>query len=229
MSVSLILPSMNETENLVRLLPSMPAEYELVVVEGGDIEHTKRVLKDYPVTVIGQTRRGKGNALVCGCVASQGEHLVMVDTDGSAEVSEIPRFIAALETGADFVKGSRYLLGGGSDDLTRLRSAGNIGFTRLANVLFRTQFTDLCYGFNAFSRNMFKSWKLPSTSKHLPQWGDGFEIETLFACRAAKLGARITEVPSHEYNRIHGQSNLDAWQDGKRVLRTIWKEWRGEY
>ena len=110
-----------------------------------------------------------------------------------------------------------------------MRSAGNIGFTRLANVLFRTQFTDLCYGFNAFSRNMFESWKLPSTSKHLPQWGDGFEIETLFACRAAKLGARITEVPSHEYNRIHGQSNLDAWQDGKRVLRTIWKEWRGEY
>ncbi|MDO5076774.1 glycosyltransferase family 2 protein [Corynebacterium sp.] len=229
MSVSLILPSMNETANLMRLLPDIPEEYELVVVEGGNIEHTQSALRDFPVRVIGQTRRGKGNALVCGCVAATGNHLVMVDTDGSAEISEIPRFIAALETGADFVKGSRYLLGGGSDDLTKLRSAGNLGFTRLANMLFGTSFTDLCYGFNAFSRHMFESWGLPSVSKHLPQWGDGFEIETLFACRAAKLGANITEVPSHEYNRVHGQSNLDAWQDGKRVLRTIWKEWRGKY
>ncbi|MDO4685197.1 MAG: glycosyltransferase family 2 protein [Corynebacterium sp.] len=229
MSVSLVLPSMNETANLLRLLPHIPEDYELVVVEGGDIEQTKRAVAGYPVEVIGQTRKGKGNALVCGCVAATGDHLVMVDTDGSAEVSEIPRFIEALEKGADFVKGSRYLVGGGSDDLTLLRSAGNIGFTRLANTLFGTKFTDLCYGYNAFTREMFEVWGLPAVGKCHPQWGDGFEIETLFACRAAKLGARITEVPSHEYNRIHGESNLNAWTDGKRVLRTIWKEWRGKY
>lgn len=220
---------MNETANLLRLLPHVPEDYEMVVVEGGDIEHTKRTVSDYPVRVIGQTRKGKGNALVCGCVAATGKYLVMVDTDGSAEISEIPRFIDALESGADFVKGSRYLVGGGSDDLTRLRSAGNIGFTQLANTLFGTKFTDLCYGYNAFTREMFESWNLPAVNKSKPQWGDGFEIETLFACRAAKLGAEIAEVPSHEYNRIHGESNLHAWQDGKRVLRTIWKEWRGRY
>lgn len=227
-TVSVIVPSMNETENLGHLLPRIPAEYEVVVVEGCDLDYTREVVGALRpgATVISQTRRGKGNALLCGCEASSGEYLVMLDADGSADPAEIPAFVDALRGGADIAKGSRYLRDGGSDDLTVLRSGGNLGFTVLTNLLFRTRFTDLCYGYNAFTRDMVPRFKLPETNdRGGAKWGDGFEIETLFACRAALSGATIVEVPSYEYDRVHGTSNLNAWRDGKRVLRTIVHEW----
>ena len=87
--------------------------------------------------------------------------------------------------------------------------------TRLTNALYRTQFTDLCYGYNAF-------WKhcLP----HMNVDCDGFEVETLINVRVAKAGLKIEEVGSFEADRIHGISNLNTFRDGWRVLKTIFKE-----
>ena len=55
-------------------------------------------------------------------------------------------------------------------------------------------------------------------------WGDGFEVETLINVRIAKAGLRVTEVPSFEAVRHFGASNLNAFSDGLRVLRTIHAE-----
>ena len=52
-------------------------------------------------------------------------------------------------------------------------------------------------------------------------WGDGFEVETLINVRIAKAGLRVAEVPSCEHSRHFGASNLNAFSDGIRVLRTI--------
>lgn len=226
--VSVVIPSMNETKNLELLLPKIDPAYEVIVVEGCDLDYTREFVAriDSEAKVVSQSRRGKGNALLCGCENATGKYLVMLDADGSAAPSEIESFIEPLRNGADMAKGSRYLRNGGSEDLTHLRSFGNLGFTLLTNILFRTRFTDLCYGFNAFTREMVPRFNLPDTSdRGRPQWGDGFEIETLFACRAALSNAKIKEVPSYEYDRVHGVSNLNAWRDGKRVLRTILFEW----
>jgi hypothetical protein len=59
-------------------------------------------------------------------------------------------------------------------------------------------------------------------------WGDGFEIETLIHVRAARAGLVVAEVPSFEHSRIHGVSNLNAFRDGRRVLKTILAERRPE-
>ncbi len=64
-----------------------------------------------------------------------------------------PRFVEALTHGADFAKGSRFLPGGGSDDMPRLRRVGNAGAVRLTNVLFGTRYTDITYGYNAVWRD----------------------------------------------------------------------------
>jgi hypothetical protein len=53
---------------------------------------------------------------------------------------------------------------------------------------------------------------------------DGFEVETLINIRIARAGLRIAEVPSFERDRIHGESNLNTFRDGWRVLRTIGRE-----
>ena len=62
---------------------------------------------------------------------------------------------------------------------------------------------------------------IPASAHGAAQWGDGFEIETLINCRVASGGLQIHEVPSIELERIHGESNLNTFRDGARVLRTI--------
>ena len=152
----------------------------------------------------------------------------MVDADGSADPGEIPRFVAALLDGADFAKGTRFAEGGGSSDITRLRSFGNYALTTFFNARYGRNYSDLCYGFNVFWRRHVPVLGLDPTS---PQpdgdgrlWGDGFEVETLIHVRVAKAGLVVAEVPSFEHPRIHGVSNLNAFRDGRRVLQTILAE-----
>jgi len=140
----------------------------------------------------------------------------MLDADGSANPAEIAAFVDALCEGADFAKGSRFIEGGGSSDITPTRRLGNWFFSTLVNVIYGTRYSDLCYGYNAFWRHC-----LPAISVDC----DGFEVETLINIRAAKAGLRIAEVASFEEDRIYGDSNLRTFRDGFRVLRTIFREW----
>ena len=155
----------------------------------------------------------------------------MFDADGSADPAEIVRFVEALKAGADFAKGSRYIDGGGSADITRVRSYGNRFLNGIFNIGFRTKYSDLCYGYNAFWADLLPLLDLPDHTSEAPAngkmlWGDGFEIETVINCRFAAAGVAITEVPSVEKLRIFGESNLRAIQDGIRVLKTLVTEWR---
>jgi glycosyltransferase involved in cell wall biosynthesis len=229
--ISIIIPAMNEARNLPHVLPKLPTDCEIILVDGHSTDETVREAQRLrpDIVVIGQTRVGKGNALACGFAAATGEFIVMIDADGSNDPAEIPRFVAALEGGADFAKGSRFLPGGGSHDISAFRRAGNFWLNKMVNVLYRTRYTDLCYGYNAFRQNCLGVMRLlpPDVEGSNPAnmlWGDGFEIETLINLRIAKAGLTVTEVPSFEAVRNFGASNLNAFSDGLRVLRTIRNE-----
>jgi glycosyltransferase involved in cell wall biosynthesis len=214
-TVSAIIPTLNEAENLPHVFAKLPDDlHEVIVVDGHSIDGTLEVARTLrpDVVVVEQTGRGKGDALRAGFAAATGEIIVMLDADGSTDASEIPRFVSALLNGADFVKGSRFAQGGHSSDITLSRRLGNRGLNVLVNTLYGTSYTDLCYGYNAF-------W-----ARCLPYIDvdcDGFEVETLMNVRAAKAGLVIHEVPSFERERVYGESNLNAVRDGLRVLRTI--------
>lgn len=229
LSVTVVVPSLDEAQNLEQVLPQIPDRYEVIVVEGSRFHRTSELVRALrpDARVIEQTRYGKGNAMACGFAAATGDVIVMLDADGSADPDEIERFVAAIADGAMFAKGTRSR-GGGSDDITHLRNAGNFGLTMLTNLLFRVRYTDLCYGYNALHRDLLPLLDLPDVHPvgGAPQWGDGFEIETLINVRVALAGVKVTEVPSHELRRIHGVSNLNAWRDGKRVLATLIRERR---
>ena len=217
-TVSAVIPTLNEEKNLPHVFERLPQGVnELIIVDGHSTDETIDVARTLrpDARIVLQDRKGKGNALACGFAAAGGDILVMVDADGSTDPAEIPNFIRPLIHGADFVKGSRYMDGGGSSDITPLRSAGNRVLGTAVNVLFGTRYTDLCYGYNAFWRRC-----LP----HLYITCDGFEVETILNLRAAKAGFQIAEVPSFERDRIYGTSNLNAWRDGKRVLKAIMQE-----
>jgi glycosyltransferase involved in cell wall biosynthesis len=221
--VSVVVPALNEAENLGHVLPRVSAEYEVILVDGGSSDGTvEAALAVRPdIVVVTQDGAGKGNALRCGFAAARGEIIVMLDADGSARPEEIPAFVNALERGADYAKGSRFLRGAakaGSADITPLRRFGNWALGQMVNALFGTTYTDLCYGFNAFWKRCLDRLAIDC---------DGFEVETLLNIRAATAGYRIVEVPSFEDPRLYGTSNLHTFRDGWRVLRTILSErWR---
>jgi glycosyltransferase involved in cell wall biosynthesis len=206
--------------------------HEVILVDGHSVDDTVDVARDLrpDVRIITQSRRGKGNALACGFAAASGDIIAMIDADGSTDPMEIPRFVDALVDGADFAKGTRFTAGGGSSDITPLRSAGNKALCGLFNWLNATKYSDLCYGFNVFWRRHVRAFRLDASSTaapdNAPLWGDGFEIEALLSIRAAEAGLDVAEVGSFEHERIHGESNLNTFRDGYRVLRTILTERR---
>ena len=231
-TVSVVIPAKNEARNFPHVLAGLPkGRYEVILVDGESTDETVNVARRLrpEITIISQTRKGKGNALACGFAVATGDFIVMLDADGSTDPAEIPRFINALKEGADFAKGSRFMPGAGSSDISRLRQAGNYWLNKIVNLLYGTRYTDLCYGYNAFRRECLSVLSLEPgevqvVGEESMLWGDGFEVETLINVRVAKAGLRVAEVPSFERSRYHGASNLNAFSDGMRVLRTIQAE-----
>ncbi len=216
--VSLVIPTLNEAENLRRLLPRLPNWVsEILIVDGRSTDATIEVARSVrpDVRVVLEPRSGKGVALMTGFEAAEGDVIVMLDADGSMNPEEIISFVAALMSGADFVKGSRFIQGAGTIDMTTVRMLGNWALTLAVRTLYGGSFSDLCYGYIAF-------WK-----KHLPVLRadcPGFEVETMLNIRALKSHLKIVEVASFESLRLHGESNLHALPDGWRIAKTIIKE-----
>ena len=219
--VSVVIPALNEADNLRFVLPHLPPEVDEVVIVDGrstdDTVKTARRLRPGAV-IVEQEGCGKGDALAAGFRAATGEVVIMLDADGSTDPAEIPRFLEALDGGADVAKGSRFAPGGGSRDITRFRSLGNRALTRLVNARFGTRYSDLCYGYNAFRAECLPDLHVDCA---------GFEVETLIHIRVAKAGLRVVEVPSVEHSRVFGVSNLNAVRDGWRVLKIILREAKG--
>ena len=217
-TISVVIPALNEAENLRHVLPLIPSGiHEVILVDGASTDGTAEVARELrpDIRFVQQQGRGKGAALRSGFAAARGDIVVMLDADGSTDPREIPSFVEALLNGADFVKGSRFLPGGGTADMETYRKLGNMAFVYSVRLLFGGRYTDLCYGYNAFWRRVLPQLQLD---------GEGFEIETMMNVRALKAGLIVAEVPSFESHRIHGESHLRTIPDGFRVLRTIFSE-----
>jgi glycosyltransferase involved in cell wall biosynthesis len=213
--IAVIIPTRNEEGNLPHVLPKIPATMdEILLVDGYSTDNTVELAKKLcpEIRVIYQDGKGKGNALRAGITNANGDIIVTIDADGSMDPEQIPAFIAPLLAGYDYVKGSRFLPGGGTLDMPWLRRLGNKIFTVLVNLLHGTRYTDLCYGYNAFWKKAFRQVRLNS---------DGFEIETEMHIKAAKARLKVTEVPSFERVRLDGKGNLRTLKDGWRIFRTI--------
>jgi len=215
--VSVVIPARNEAENLPWLLPRIPPGVdEIILVDGLSTDQTVEIAQMVraDLVIVHERRPGKGAALRAGFERATGDYIVMLDADCSMDPVEIPRFVALLDE-HDMVKGSRFLPTGGTGDMTSLRKAGNKGLLILANLLFGSRYSDLCYGFVAFRRSLLEPMGLDA---------DGFEIEMQLVARATRLRARIAEVPSYEAQRAYGNSKLNTFRDGWRVLRTMLRE-----
>jgi glycosyltransferase involved in cell wall biosynthesis len=217
--VSLVIPALNEEANIGWVLQRMPSIVgEVILVDGNSTDDTvakARLIR--PDVVVVQSAHGKGAALRAGFARARGQIIVMMDADGSMDPIEIPRYLGLLSSGIDFVKGSRFSCGAGSSDITMSRRMGNWALVSIVNFMYRARFSDLCYGFCAFSRASLDAMNLDA---------DGFEIETQIAVRALGAELRIAEVPSFESDRRSGESNLRPFWDGMRILHVLLKQVR---
>lgn len=218
--VTVLIPTRNEADTIGEVIDRLPHHLsdppQVLVVDASD-DATPWVAMMDGARVIRQYGRGKGNAVRQILPAIESNIVLLMDGDGSMRPEEIPTFVQAIDSGADIVKGSRFMRHGGSLDMTLPRRIGNLFFVLVVNLLWSTKYTDICYGFIAFKRDALK--RLASVLR-----SNDFEIETEICIKAKKLGLSVCEVPSVELSRKSGSSNLSTIRDGVRILKTIIQE-----
>ena len=223
-SVSVVIPTLNEARNLKHVLERIPDWIaEVIVVDGLSVDDTVEVARSvrHDVRTLDVTQRGKGFALRAGFDAAKGDIIVALDGDGSMDPGELPAFVGALIAGADVALGSRFAVGGGTSDMELHRKLGNHVLRGFVGAAFGGRYTDLCYGYMAFWRDVLPALDAPH---------EGFEIETLVHIRARQKRLQVSEVPSFESRRMFGVSNLRTFRDGFVVLKAIARErWRDRH
>lgn len=218
--ISIIIPTLNEAENLSHVLPKLmelPDIHEVILVDGWSTDHTialaKQILPDIKIAY--QQGRGKGDALRHGWKCASGDIAVTIDADGSMDPQEIPGLVEPLLNGYDLSKGSRCMPGGGSVDFSLHRHIGNRILTTTANRLIGTNYSDLVYGFHALWLDLLDKVDITSSS---------FAIDTELYLKTKKADLEVAEVPSYESKRISGISKLSSIKDGWRIMTIILRE-----
>jgi hypothetical protein len=216
--VSVVIPCLNEAENIERcvrtaceVLERTGIDGEVIVVDNGSEDGSAALALDAGARVVHEPRRGYGSAYLAGFAAARGGYIVMGDADLTYDFNEIPRFVAALEEGAELVMGDRMdnIHPGAMPWLHRY--VGNPVLTGLLNVLFDTGVKDAHCGMRALRREVLPRLDLRTT---------GMEFASEMVIRAAKAELRIAEFPI-EYHPRGGESKLASFRDGWRHLRFL--------
>jgi len=216
--VSIVIPALNEAKNIGRVIKEVKKildkrKYEIIVVDGHSSDRTAQIAKGMGATVI-YDDIGKGSALIKGLKAAHGDVLVSMDADLSTDPKELGLLIGGIEIGYDVCMGSRFMAGGSSEDISYLRKLGNRFFVYLVNIIFGANYSDMCYGYRSFRKDV-----LGRLALHEP----GFGIETEISINAVKRNLKVLEVPSVEKKRVAGEAKLRTFRDGYAILRTIIK------
>lgn len=217
--VSVVMPCLDEEEAIGVCIQKIQATFEaasidgeIVVCDNGSTDASVEIAESMGARVVHQSNRGYGRAYLKGFAAARGRYLVMGDADDTYDFTMIPRFLEALENNAyDFVTGSRYLGHGDANITTLHRYFGNPALTRILNLLFGTDYTDVYCGFRAFSRVAYERIRPVSP---------GMEFNLELAINAGLAGLRTKEIPITLSPR-KGESKLRTFRDGWRSLRMM--------
>ncbi len=216
-TVSVVICALNERESLARVLPRIPAWiHEVLLVDGRSTDGTRELARQLRpgLRVLEQPGFGKGDALRHGVSQATADIVVTLDADGETNPEEIPRFVAALQQGYDFAKGSRSA--SGFADKPPHRRFGNRAIATVCNVLYGTRFTDLCSGYNAFWRRITERVELWSP--------DGWNYEPSIIARVLKAKLKVIEVPQQGGSRLGGRSKLSSWGQAFRAIWALLRE-----
>ena len=222
MQLSVVIPSLNEADNLRILLPLLIQtikgfvdEYEVLIIDGGSKDDTKNVLKDSGGLYIRQSGAGYGDALMTGIRVSRGQYVLTMDADFSHDPSFI-RILWQDRYKADILIASRYVKGG-SASMPLVREI----LSRILNVVFGIALSlpihDLSSGYRLYRASVVKGIKMQSRN---------FDVLQEILIRAYADGWKIGEVPFHYIPRKHGRSHAKLIRFGISYLKTFGRMWR---
>jgi glycosyltransferase involved in cell wall biosynthesis len=203
--ISVIICTLNEEESIPYVLPKIPEWIdEVLLVDGHSTDATVEIAEKLcnRIKVLYQPGKGKGDALKYGINKASGEIIITLDADGETPPEEIGNFIKPLLEGNDFVKGSR-LFRKRPYKMPRYRWLGNKALAFTCNLLYGTNFSDICSGYNSFWKEKFLKLNLSFGESEI-----GCSMEQQMVVRAKKNGMKIKEVSHSSQGRIGGSSVL---------------------
>jgi len=222
MNVSLVFLTLNEIEGLKSTFPMVPEEFlsKAFAIDGGSTDGTCAFFQEHGISVLGQSKRGRGEAMRLAFQNSEADALIFFSPDGNEDPKDLVKFQPLLEQGYDLVIASRMMYGAVNEEdsqILKLRKWANNLFNLGVNLLWKNEkyITDSINGFRAITREAFQRLALDEK---------GFTIEYQMTIRCLKLELRIAEFPTHEHHRIGGESGAKAIPTGLRFVRCFLKE-----
>ena len=219
---TLVLLTYNEVEGTQALLPKIPQDVgdEMFALDGGSTDGTLEVFSKAGVRVVTQEKKGRGEAFRVAMNAAQGEHVVFFSPDGNEDPADIAKLFDELDKGADMAIASRFLAESRNEEddaALPLRKWANQIFTNMSNLAWNrgAKVHDTINGFRGIRKTKFMQWNPQST---------GFTIEYELTTKAFKDRAKIVEIPTHEGDRIGGESKARSIPTGLRFLRFFFAE-----
>jgi dolichol-phosphate mannosyltransferase len=206
--VSVVIPTRDEEGLIATIIESVrPYADEVLVIDGHSRDRTREIAASSGARVVLDRGKGKGDAIRLAFDEAAGDIVVFIDADGSHEPKDIPAMVAPIQAGqSDMVVGSRGK--GGSDELhgtlgQLIRYVGSQLIMLGINYRWDVRLTDSQNGFRAIRRDVGKRLGLTSNLT---------TIEQDMLMKALKQGFRVSEIPSHEYERKWGTSKVVVWK-----------------
>ena len=227
MRVVLCLLTYNERPCLEQIFPLIPPASpasgfdQLVAIDGGSTDGTVEYYRDHGVPVIGQSRRGRGDAFLLAFERIEADAYIFFSPDGNEDAQDLPKFKPLLESGVDLVIASRMMRGAVNEEDIRFlkpRKWANNGLNLLANLCFRKLgpfVTDSINGYRAITRRATEELKLDALD---------YTIEYQMTIRALKSRMKIVEFPTREGQRVAGETGASSLPTGIRFLKRLWRE-----
>lgn len=224
MDISVVLPVMNEAENLSLLLPQLKSilereklSYEILVIDGPSTDGTREVAASHGARVMPERRRGYAGALTTGLAEAQGDYILTLDADLSHEPEFVPRMWRARTRG-DIVVASRYARGGVAYSgffRRKLSDFLNFALRRALSV----QVGDVSSGFRLYRREVAQQ-DLDSIES------DNFEVQEEILVKAYAKGFSVVEVPFVYFPRGSGRSHARVLRFGIDLFTSAIKLWK---
>lgn len=227
MRVILCLLTYNERPCLQQIFPLIPKASpdagfdDLVAIDGGSSDGTIEFYHQNGVKVIGQSRRGRGDAFLLAFEQIKSDAYIFFSPDGNEDIADLPKFKPLLESGADLVIASRMMPGAVNEEdihIFRPRKWANNGLNFLANTFFRKPgpyISDSINGFRALTASAARELKLDALD---------YTIEYQMTIRALKHKMKIVEFPTREGPRVAGETGAPSLPTGMRFLKRLWRE-----
>ncbi len=210
-NLTLIIPAKREKESLSKVLDELePYNFDIVIVlEKEDIE-TIESIRNKNCKILYQKNKGYGDAIIQGINHIENKFFCIFNADGSFNPSEIKNMIEILnKEDTDLVFASRYEKDCSSEDDTLITKIGNFIFTKIGNIFFNLNISDILYTFVIGKTEKVKNLNLKSKDFV-------FCVELPIKSKRNKL--KLTTSKSNERARIGGQKKPNAFKDGFRIL-----------